>query len=152
MSGPIVLALRLLLAISLYAFLGWAFFSLWREIQQQGAILGGRKAPPIHLTIAHAGTTAQVRHFYQSEVTIGRDPVCECPVDDETISSHHARLSYHHHQWWLEDLDSTNGIHLNKEKLSMPAVVMTDDEFVCGKTFFKIAIGGDVLVPPTKII
>jgi len=32
MSGPIVFALRFLLTVGLYAFLAWAFMSLWRDI------------------------------------------------------------------------------------------------------------------------
>jgi pSer/pThr/pTyr-binding forkhead associated (FHA) protein len=152
MSGPVVLTLRLLLAVSLYAFLGWAFVSLWLDIKQQGALLASRKVPPISLTIAHGDPDPQTRHFVQPEVTIGRDPACECPVDDEAISTRHARLSFHHNQWWLEDLDSTNGTLLNKEKLAMPTVVISDDEFKCGETCFIISIAGDILTPPTKRI
>ncbi len=152
MSGPVVLALRLLLAVSLYAFLGWAFVSLWRDIKQQGALLASRKVPPISLAIARGEPAPQARHFVQPEVTIGRDPACECPVDDEAISARHARLSFHHNQWWLEDLDSTNGTLLNQEKLAMPTVVMSDDEFKCGETRFVISLAGDILMPPTKRI
>jgi pSer/pThr/pTyr-binding forkhead associated (FHA) protein len=150
MSGPIVLALRLLLTVSLYAFLIWAFISLWRDIKQQAALLASRKVPPISLTIARGEPAPQVRHFVQPEISIGRDPTCECPVEDEAISARHARLSYHQNQWWLEDLHSTNGTLLNQEKLSMPTVVTSDDEFKCGDTVFVISVGGDFLMPPTK--
>jgi pSer/pThr/pTyr-binding forkhead associated (FHA) protein len=61
-------------------------------------------------------------------------------------------LSYHHNQWWLEDLNSANGIQLNQGKLSMPTVVMSDDEFICGGTRFIIALAGDILVPSAKKI
>lgn len=150
MSGPIVLALRLLLAASLYAFLAWALFNLWREIKQQGALLSSRKIPPISLVVKRSDVGAQMRHFTQAEVTVGRDPACECPVEDESISARHARLSYHHSQWWLEDLGSTNGTLLNQEKLTMPTVVISEDEFTCGATTFTIAMAGDILMPPTK--
>ena len=150
MSGPVVLALRLLLAVSLYAFLGWAFFSLWRDIKQQGRLLASRKVPPISLSITRGEQASQARHFVLPEVTIGRDPACECPVDDEAISARHARLSFHHNQWWLEDLDSTNGTLLNQEKLTMPTVIMSDDEFKCGETCFVISLNGDIFNPPTK--
>jgi pSer/pThr/pTyr-binding forkhead associated (FHA) protein len=152
MSGPIVLALRLLVAICLYVFLGLAFVCLWRDIKQQGALLASRKVPPISLTIARGESASQVRHFVQQEVIIGRDPTCECPVEDESISARHARLSFHHNHWWLEDLDSTNGTLLNQEKLAMPTVVITDDEFKCGETGFIISLAGDIFMPPTKKI
>ena len=40
MSGPLVLALRLLLTISLYGFLVWAFITLWRDIKIAGRHFG----------------------------------------------------------------------------------------------------------------
>jgi pSer/pThr/pTyr-binding forkhead associated (FHA) protein len=152
MSGPIVLVLRALLAVSLYAFLAWALFSLWRDIKQQGDLLATRRTPPITVSINHGDAGTQVRHFVQPEVTIGRDPACECPVEDDAISARHARLSYHHNHWWLEDLNSTNGVQLNQDKLITPTVVITDDEFSCGDTRFIISLTGDILMSPTRKI
>jgi hypothetical protein len=152
MSGPIVLALRLLLAASLYAFLVWALFSLWREIKLQGTLLATRKIPPISLIVTHGDLAPQMRHFTQAEVTIGRSSACECPVEDDAISARHARLSFHHNQWWLEDLGSSNGTLLNNEKLSMPTVVISEDEIVCGATRLTISMAGDILMPPTRKI
>jgi pSer/pThr/pTyr-binding forkhead associated (FHA) protein len=83
-----------------------------------------------------------VRHFLLPEITIGRDPACECPLDNETVSARHARLSYHHNQWWLEDLNSSNGIILNQVRLTLPTVVISEDEFTCGDASIIISLGG----------
>jgi len=148
MSGPIVLGLRLLLAASLYGFLAWAFISLWREIRQQGALLAARRVPPMTLTIVEGEVPAREVRFAQAVVTIGRDPACECPLDDQAASARHARLIYHHGQWWLEDLNSTNGTRLNQDKLNMPAVVMSGDEFTCGATRLTIGLANDASASP----
>jgi hypothetical protein len=150
MSGPVIFVLRLLLTVSLYAFLGWAFMSLWRDIKLQSALLAARNIPPISLTFACDDQVQQIRRFIQAEVTIGRDPACECPVEDDSVSARHARLSYHHNQWWLEDLDSTNGTLINHEKLALPTVVISGDEFRCGGTSFTITLTGDILLPSAK--
>ncbi len=150
MSGPVVLALRLLLTVSLYAFLAWAFLTLWREIRLQSVLLATRKIPPISLSISKNDQVSEVRRYIQAEVTIGRDPACECPVEDDSISARHARLSYHHNQWWLKDLDSTNGTLINTEKLAFPTVVISGDEFRCGKTLFTISLAGDILMTPAN--
>jgi pSer/pThr/pTyr-binding forkhead associated (FHA) protein len=150
MSGPVVFLLRLLLTVSLYAFLVWAFMNLWRDIKLQSALLTARKIPPISLTLSIPGQVANIRRFIQAEVTIGRDPACECPVDDEAVSARHARLSYHHNQWWLEDLDSTNGTLLNQEKLAIPTVIISGDEFRCGGTLFTVALTSDLLLSQAK--
>lgn len=150
MSGPVVFALRLLLTISLYVFLAWAFITLWRDIKMQGSFLVTHTIPPLSLTIRQAEAAPQIRNFVRAEVTIGRNPACECPLDDETISARHARLSYHHNQWWLEDLNSTNGTMLNQERVTLPTVVISGDEFSCGDTRMTISLPGEPLISPTK--
>lgn len=150
MSGPVLLVLRFLLALCLYAFLAWAFFSLWRDLRQQSTLLAIRRVPPISLTITRGDQPAQVRHFTQPVIMMGRDPACEYPLEEETVSAHHARLSYHHGQWWLEDLDSTNGTFLNRERLSTPTVVISGDEIGCGETRLTVALAGEMLMPPTQ--
>ena len=152
MSGTVVFLLRLLLTVSLYAFLVWAFTNLWRDIKLQSALLAVRKIPPISLTLSLAGHVTHIYRFIQAEVTIGRDPACECPVDDESVSARHARLYYHHNQWWLEDLDSTNGTLLNQEKLVIPTVVISGDVFRCGGTLFTVALASDLLFSLAKNI
>jgi pSer/pThr/pTyr-binding forkhead associated (FHA) protein len=150
MTATIVLVLRLLLAIALYAFLGWALWTLLQEFKQQGDKLAVQKKPAITLYIRIEQGKEQVRRFLQLEVMIGRDPNCDLAIIDEALSAHHARLAHHHGQWWLEDLNSTNGTFLNREKLNTPAVVITGDKFKCGNTVFGIQVEDSDGLSPTK--
>lgn len=133
MSGIIALALRLLLALALYGFLGWALFTLWRQIDREAGKVVQRRAPGISLTILSEGERLIVRHFIQPEITLGRDPVCDIPIMDETVSARHARLAFHHNQWWVEDLNSTNGTRLNQTLVTSPTVLTSEDEIDVGR-------------------
>jgi pSer/pThr/pTyr-binding forkhead associated (FHA) protein len=150
MSGPIVLALRLLMALCLYGFLGWAFYTLWRELQDEARELTSRRAPEISLTIASGEGAPIVRHFMQPEITLGRDPISDISIEDETASARHARLSYHHAQWWIEDLGSTNGTRLNQVLLTIPTVLTTGDEIRCGNMRLLVNLTADVFLTPTE--
>jgi len=152
MSGLIVLALRLILTFTLYGFLGWAFFVLWREVQRQAHSLANRRVPGISLTVRSGRTTPVIRHFSQPEITLGRDPNCDVLVGDETVSTRHAQLRYHHGQWWLDDLSSTNGTRLNKLPVTMPTVLTSGDEIQCGKTELIVNLTSEAMVSPTKRI
>jgi pSer/pThr/pTyr-binding forkhead associated (FHA) protein len=140
MTATLVLLLRLVLAISLYAFLGWALWSLFREFKQQGDKLATQKKTAITLTIRMEQGKETKKQFSQDQIMIGRDTKCDVSTIDEALSAHHARLTHHHGQWWLEDLNSTNGTFLNREKLTTPAVVITGDHFKCGNTLFSIQV------------
>ena len=125
MIATVVLALRVALAIILYAFLAWALYTLLQELRQQGTQLSVQKKLGITIFILIEQGRESARHFAQSEVVVGRDTNCDLSVMDEAMSAHHARVTHHHGQWWLEDLNSTNGTFLNQERLNTPAVVIS---------------------------
>ena len=152
MSAPFVLALRVLLALSLYAFLGWALFTIWNELRTQGTLLAARKIPGINLSVQIDDQLPSQHYFTQSEILLGRDAHCDLALTNDTVSVRHARLSYHHGQWWLEDLGSTNGTRLNNDKVSIPTVVINGDFIECGKAAIVINLGPDATNPPTQRI
>lgn len=143
MIATVVLALRFALAIALYAFLGWALFTLLQELKQQGNKLSTQKKPSITIFVNIERKRESQRYFTQTEIMIGRDTHCDLSVMDEALSAHHARITHHHGQWWLEDLNSRNGTFLNRQKLSTPAVIITGDQFKCGNTLFDIRVDAD---------
>lgn len=138
MSGILLLGLRILLAASLYAFLGWALYTLWMDLKRESEILAVRQAPPITLKL---NAPDQALSFTKNEISIGRDPASDLPLEDKTVSTQHARLVYHHNQWWIEDLGSTNGTFLNQERVSSPLVITEGDQIRCGQIVLEILIG-----------
>jgi hypothetical protein len=137
MSGIILLIIRVLLAAVLYSFLGWALYTIWRDLKRQSDILTTRQAPPISLVLGESGRQLQ---FTRPVIRLGRDIACDFSLDEPTVSTQHARLSFHHNQWWLEDLGSTNGTFLNEEPVTTPVVVTQGDQIRCGQVTMKIQI------------
>lgn len=133
MTSEVLLVLRAILAGSLFVFLGWVVWVFWRELQTNVSIIAARKHPPLAILIEYPdGKSSENFTFEDSEITIGRDPTCELHLEDDVISAHHARFSFHHSQWWLEDLHSTNGTSLNGEPLETATVVIVGDVITCG--------------------
>jgi hypothetical protein len=137
MSGIIFLILRFLVALALFTFLGFVLWTLWRDLRRQEEALSARRLPPIQVSLADGSQ----RRFSTPEVVIGRDLACEMLLDDPTVSNRHARLSYHHGQWWLEDLHSTNGTFLNGEAVASPLVVTSGDIVLCGQVELQLMTG-----------
>lgn len=143
MSGIVVLILRIAMTIVLYAFVAWALYTLWRNLQFHAQSLSSQNVPAIGITSLDSldGSTA---NFQKLDIIIGRDPTCGLPVPHETVSARHARLYFHQSQWWLEDLNSTNGTYLNDERLTTPAVIVSGDEIRCGEKTFRVEISRKV--------
>ena len=139
MTGIILLILRAAMTLALYGFLGWAVLLMWRTLKHQAFFISGRKIVPLTLELETA-SVPQVFHFTTSDVLVGRAPDCECALSDETISARHVRFSYHHNQWWAEDLGSRNGTQLNGVPLSTATVVVNGDVVKCGQTSLRVSI------------
>ena len=141
MIATLVLTLRIAMAIALFSFLGWALLTLWQDLRQQASKLATLKIPAINLEVVSGQDKVTQNRFNENEIVIGRDKNCDLPVPDEKVSAQHAHITFHHGQWWLKDLNSTNGTFLNREKIISPTVLITGDEFQCGNTLFRIRIG-----------
>lgn len=143
MSGIVLLGLRILSALALYAFLGSALYLLWRSLQNDALNISTRQVAPIELTVSTPGEADRLFHFSQSNIAIGRDPDCDCVLAHGTVSARHARLSFHHSQWWVDDLLSTNGTLLNNEPLHIPTVIANGDTIKCGQITLTIALSSE---------
>ncbi len=141
MSGVILLVLRIALVGVLYAFLGFSLWILWQDLRRQSKIAMEVQAPPLVLVPRDQETPEARRFAAQTTVVVGRDLACDCRLEDKTISARHARLTYHHSQWWLEDLHSRNGTFLNNEPIAGAVVVTSGDVLQFGQVIFEILLG-----------
>ena len=140
MSATILLIIRLAMALALYGFLGWAVWILWRDIKRQNDLMAARRIPELKLT--KQVETGEVSYeFSKPDLVVGRDQTCDLILDDKTVSAEHARFSYHHGNWWVEDLLSRNGTLLNLELLSTTTVVVSGDEIQVGQVIIHVEIG-----------
>jgi pSer/pThr/pTyr-binding forkhead associated (FHA) protein len=139
MSGILYLILRGLLAAVLYAFLIWALYTIWQDLRTQTTMIRSRKIPAITLAVTNT-LDDQSLTFITSEVLVGRSTASTYQVRNETVSSNHARLSYHSNQWWVEDLRSTNGTFLNDERIYTPTVIINGDDLRCGQVNIQVNI------------
>jgi len=134
MSASILLLLRFFMVAVLLAFLIGIMLILWREMTRGRERDELAAPPPLILTVE--GQPA--REFTTPAVIVGRDPSCDLCIDDQTVSGQHARLAYHHNQWWIEDLRSRNGTLLNDEPIDTAIVIIQGDELRLGQVIIGI--------------
>jgi pSer/pThr/pTyr-binding forkhead associated (FHA) protein len=139
MNEILVLILRVLLILLSYLFIGWISYTIFKDLQT--TILGRKQPiiPMIEITAIIDQTTYE-RRFKIPEVILGRDPACDFPLNDNTISLRHCKLSFHDKQWWAEDLDSTNGSFLNENLITNPVVLTNQDKLRLGQINLSIII------------
>ena len=96
-----------------------------------------RNAEP-HLTVIEPASEAGRVFMLSDEVTVGRAAGCQVTIDDTFASQMHARLYVRDGQLLVEDLGSTNGTWLNRQKVTGPAVIQRGDRLQVGNTVMEL--------------
>ena len=139
----LLLALRILSAVVLYAFLGALLVVLWRDLQQT-ADRSEATHPSARLVVVETPerfVEAGTAFALQPVASIGREPSNTIAIPDSYASAHHALLTWRDGQWWLEDQGSRNGTLLNGVPVTGPTVVTTGDILGIGRTEFRLERG-----------
>ena len=67
---------------------------------------------------------------------------CTLPIDDDYASTRHAEFSPGiDGAWFVEDLASTNGTHVNGERIENPTRLSVGDEVRIGRTVMTVTGG-----------
>lgn len=71
------------------------------------------------------------------ELLIGRSEKCNLVLDDAYVSQMHARIFSKDDGLMVEDLGSTNGTYLNRNRISSPTQLHRGDRVKIGKTVLE---------------
>ena len=97
----------------------------------------GRGSPRFLVVTAGAlkGTSLDLD---QQQITLGRANDATLVLNDDYASSRHARIFPQDGQWIVEDLGSTNGTYLDRQKVTRPTPVPLGVPIRIGKTVLEL--------------
>lgn len=72
------------------------------------------------------------------ELTMGRSAGCQITLDDTYVSQLHTRVFRREDRYFVEDLGSTNGTYLNRNKVASPTPVNPGDRIQVGSTVLEL--------------
>jgi pSer/pThr/pTyr-binding forkhead associated (FHA) protein len=96
------------------------------------------KGIPRKLVVTAGGLTGTSIDLGDEPILIGRADDSTLVLTDDYASSRHARLSPREGQWLVEDLGSTNGTYLDREKVTRPTLVPPGVPIRIGKTTIEL--------------
>ncbi len=74
----------------------------------------------------------------QAPILLGRAPESTLVLDDDYASGRHARLSLRHGTWMVEDLGSTNGTFLGRNRVQDPVPIAPGAQVRIGRTVLEL--------------
>lgn len=79
----------------------------------------------------------------QAAFEIGRSSKSDLPIDQESISRHHARMTWDGQSHVIEDLGSTNGTFVNDERVTRRQL-RSGDQIKLGRSILKYMAGDNI--------
>ena len=80
------------------------------------------------------------RELDDQVVVLGRSSECDISVDDPNVSRRHAEIRREDDAYWIVDLDSTNGVTVNGNRVERARLV-PEDEILIGTTEVRFERG-----------
>ena len=93
---------------------------------------------PQQLLVTAGGLAGTTIGLNNQQITIGRANDATLVLNDDYASSRHARLFPQDGQWIVEDLGSTNGTYLDRQKVTQPTPVPPGVPIRIGKTVLEL--------------
>jgi len=98
----------------------------------------GPRAAPQQLLVTAGALAGTSLGLADQQITIGRANDATLVLNDDYASTRHARLFPQDGQWIVEDLGSTNGTYLDRQKVTQPTPVPVGVPIRIGKTVLEL--------------
>ena len=109
-----------------------------RPAQPPRSAKRGSRSAPTRLVVTEGTLTGTTIPLGQQQITIGRAADATLVLTDDYASTRHARLFPQNGEWIVEDLGSTNGTYLDRQKVTQPTPVPLGVPVRIGKTVLEL--------------
>jgi pSer/pThr/pTyr-binding forkhead associated (FHA) protein len=96
------------------------------------------RGTPRFLVVTEGALTGVSIDLTDQQITLGRANDATLVLNDDYASTHHARIFPQDGQWIVEDLGSTNGTYLDRQKVIRPTPVPVGVPIRIGKTVLEL--------------
>jgi pSer/pThr/pTyr-binding forkhead associated (FHA) protein len=97
-----------------------------------------RKGAPSHVLVTAGSNTGERADLAQAPILIGRGSDAAIRLDDDYVSTRHARIAASGDQWFVEDLGSTNGTYVGTVRITQPTTITLGTQVRIGKTVLEL--------------
>ena len=96
------------------------------------------RGAPTHVAITEGANAGETISLDLAPLLIGRGSDAQIRLDDDYVSTRHARIASSGDQWFIEDLGSTNGTYIGSTRLTQPTTLTLGTQVRIGKTTLEL--------------
>ena len=97
-----------------------------------------RRGSPTHVLVVEGGNAGVRAELDRAPILIGSGTDAAIRLDDDYVSTRHARIAASGDQWFVEDLGSTNGTYIGTVRITQPTTLTLGTQVRIGKTILEL--------------
>ena len=97
-----------------------------------------RRGSPTHVLVVDGANQGERVSLDDAPILVGRGADAAIRLDDDYVSTRHARIARSGDQWFVEDLGSTNGTYIGSHRLTQPTTLQLGSKVRIGKTTLEL--------------
>ncbi len=97
-----------------------------------------RRGSPTHVLVVEGANAGERAELDAAPILIGRGSDAAIRLDDDYVSTRHARIAASGDQWFVEDLGSTNGTYIGSARITQPTTLTLGTQVRIGKTILEL--------------
>ncbi|GAA1477467.1 FHA domain-containing protein [Nocardioides aestuarii] len=97
-----------------------------------------KRGSPTHVLVVEGANAGERAELDQAPILIGRGNDAAIRLDDDYVSTRHARIASSADQWFVEDLGSTNGTYVGTARITQPTTLALGTQVRIGKTILEL--------------
>ena len=97
-----------------------------------------RRGSPTHVLVVEGANSGERAELDRAPILIGRGNDAAIRLDDDYVSTRHARIASSGDQWFVEDLGSTNGTYIGNARITQPTTLTLGTQVRVGKTVIEL--------------
>ena len=96
------------------------------------------RGAPTHVAIVEGANAGETISLDLAPLLVGRGSDAAIRLDDDYVSTRHARIAASGDQWFVEDLGSTNGTYIGTVRITQPTTLTLGTQVRIGKTILEL--------------
>ena len=97
-----------------------------------------RRGAPTHVLVVQGSNMGATAPLSGAPILIGRGSDAAIRLEDDYVSTRHARIASSGDQWFVEDLGSTNGTYVGPSRITQPTTLTIGAQVRIGKTVLEL--------------
>ena len=132
--------------ILLYVIIYYALKIMYKDVKTGGKARNNSSGIRYGIEVIQTGVNSTLEQGsvvpIRRIITLGRKPENTIVLTEPFVSGNHAKIYAKNNNLYVEDLNSTNGVYVNNERIQEKYKLVADDEVKIGSAIFKVLKSG----------